>query len=343
MRWSISNLNNLPSKLVFDGSKDQRSIIDAYELLYSINDIDNTSGLRVEVVNVGKAIFVIYSSRDMSLRRETLNIIGDNLDFYIVEVCKFIENSQIRSDYGVQQVASKDLIIRDTTMPHEFSFGVKEGVLMIVPRSVLHRRLKRIESKKPMIFPGSDLYIKTIADFLLLIESRLDKIDKNFASSLAEGLISMLASLIDAGDKDATCKTPKTSNARILEARDIVRKHALDPNFSSGELAKQLGMSRASLYRLLEPVDGVSALIRKTRLSHANKMLRSSEYQTMQVQTIAQLCGFNRMDSFARAFKEHYSITPKQAREAYFTSIVSEDKQSPSETLRQWLNELNWN
>lgn len=64
--------------------------------------------------------------------------------------------------------------------------------------------------------------------------------------------------------------------ARQFQALDIIRHRFYEPDFSSSDLACQLGLSRSTVYRLLEPVGGFHNCIREQRMRHAIRLLRKS-------------------------------------------------------------------
>ena len=93
----------------------------------------------------------------------------------------------------------------------------------------------------------------------------------------------------------------------------------IDQNLASSELnpemiAATFGMSRASLYRLFEPVEGVIAYVRKQRLQRAFVDLANPGLADRKVETIAARWGFESAGAFTRAFKAAYGVSPVKAR-----------------------------
>ncbi len=93
----------------------------------------------------------------------------------------------------------------------------------------------------------------------------------------------------------------------------------IDQNLASSELnpemiAATFGMSRASLYRLFEPVEGVIAYVRKQRLQRAFVDLANPGLADRKVETIAARWGFESAGAFTRAFKAVYGVSPVKAR-----------------------------
>ncbi|MBO9630711.1 MAG: AraC family transcriptional regulator, partial [Shinella sp.] len=72
-------------------------------------------------------------------------------------------------------------------------------------------------------------------------------------------------------------------------------------------------MSRATLYRLFEPVGGVTDYIRTRRLRAAFDMLTNDGKRT--VGEVAYACGFPDISTFSRAFRHQFGMSPSEVRD----------------------------
>lgn len=103
-----------------------------------------------------------------------------------------------------------------------------------------------------------------------------------------------------------------TSNADelfIKKALKCVEENMSDSNFQVHDLAQELGVSKAQLYRKLKGIVGQSAneFIRTVRLKRAAQMLKEGQ------QTIAEITyevGFNDLQYFRYCFKEQFGVNP---------------------------------
>lgn len=106
------------------------------------------------------------------------------------------------------------------------------------------------------------------------------------------------------------------------------------------KLAATFGLSRASLYRLFEPVGGVASFIRERRLARAVQELTTPGLQDRRIGPIAYQAGFHSIAAFNRAFRAAYGETPRDIRKqtSGITTIV---KEPPHEIgiLARWLLE----
>ncbi len=93
-----------------------------------------------------------------------------------------------------------------------------------------------------------------------------------------------------------------------------IETHYGDPEFSVSEMASDLAVNERTLQRKIRALTDLTPVnfVNRYRLQKAKEALRSHR-QT--IQEIAFSVGFNSQQSFARAFKQHFGITPSQWRQ----------------------------
>ena len=93
----------------------------------------------------------------------------------------------------------------------------------------------------------------------------------------------------------------------------MVEKNLDNEGFGVSELARDLGLSRSTLYRRMNEEAGISVskFIRNLKLEKAMNLLKESSFN---VSEIAYACGFHSVTYFDQCFKEHYRKTPLQVK-----------------------------
>lgn len=92
---------------------------------------------------------------------------------------------------------------------------------------------------------------------------------------------------------------------------DVIEKNIANPDLNIDMICKEIGFSRANLYRKLKTVTTLSPmeLIRNKRLEVAAKLLLESDYSVSEISTYV---GFNSHAYFTNCFKSVYGMSPTE-------------------------------
>jgi AraC-like DNA-binding protein len=85
-------------------------------------------------------------------------------------------------------------------------------------------------------------------------------------------------------------------------------------NLNPANLAQAFGLSRASLYRLFEPVGGVASYIRVRRLERVRETIKEPGLMNRRIAPAAYSSGFKSIAAFNRAYRQAFGETPRQSR-----------------------------
>jgi AraC-like DNA-binding protein len=89
--------------------------------------------------------------------------------------------------------------------------------------------------------------------------------------------------------------------------------HLSESDLSADTLCAFFKVSRSTLYRLFEPLGGVSHYLRERRLARIHTLLSSSS-QRQYLGRVAEDHGFKSTTHFSRAFREQYGYSPNEVR-----------------------------
>jgi AraC-like DNA-binding protein len=103
---------------------------------------------------------------------------------------------------------------------------------------------------------------------------------------------------------------------------------------------RAFGTSRRTLYRLFEPRGGFNAYLQKQRLHRAWDALRAPEQRHLAISEIAQSHGFTNPESFSRAFRSQFNLTPREARHLSASEMSIHRSAARGGDWSQWIRQI---
>ena len=130
--------------------------------------------------------------------------------------------------------------------------------------------------------------------------------------SLTGRLFELFALLSDA-KRQKPGSSFRASAKAAYEAKEFIRNHSPNSDFTIQEAASHFGYNPAYFSRLLKRETGMSPseILAKTRLENAAVLLR---HETLTSAQIASACGFANPFYFSREFKRFYGVSPSVFR-----------------------------
>lgn len=222
-----------------------------------------------------------------------------------------------------------DLVVTDVVMPNMDGFTlcrkIKQNVnINFLPVIILTSRsadTDRIESYEN----GADAYIAkpfSIDELSATIKNIISQRQKFMANIIAqqqvtEGVDGILTADMISFNKQLMQKVTAAINAHISQT-----------TWSIEDLATEVGMSRVHLHRKMREITNMTTrdYVRNVRLRYAATLLATQHYD---IQQVADMTGFSATTYFAKTFKAHYGVTPKE----YLAGIMG-DKPVEDEFLK---------
>jgi AraC-like DNA-binding protein len=215
-----------------------------------------------------------------------------------------------------------------------------------IPRSRLQSLVADEILLHGLILKGKTPGGATLGSALRTFAMHADQMTQDEMNAIADGLTELAAKLFA-----SSLTAMKQAQSTPPTASFVTIRRFIDRNLSSSELgvdmiARSFGLSRASLYRLFEPIGGIATYIRKQRLDRAFREITAAGFANRRIGPIAYRCGFKNVAAFNRAFRETYGMKPTQARSAN-SAVRSCAAFSPANAgdaglLAQWLLETTY-
>lgn len=211
-----------------------------------------------------------------------------------------------------------DLVISDILMPDMDGLmlckNIKENIQTSHIPVILLTAKVEIENRIEGLQVGADSYIpKPFHPEHLFIRiekliERMELIRKRF-QNFADVELSHLSPGISERD-----------DIFFSKITQCIQNHLSEPEFNADDIGEEVGMSKASLYRKVKTITGLTphGLIKQYRLKKAADLLKNS---TMSVSEVIYETGFNSRSYFYKSFNEMFHCHPKD-----FNAISSNKK-----------------
>jgi signal transduction histidine kinase/ligand-binding sensor domain-containing protein/DNA-binding response OmpR family regulator len=240
-------------------------------------------------------------------------IVEDNPDVTNY-ISSFMENDYriLTAEDGIEGLKKSidkypDLIISDVMMPEMDGFELCQKIktderISHIPIILLTAKAD-IESKIDGLEFGADDYVTKP------FESRELQIRSKNLIEQRRKLREKFSLLIDLKPGDISASSMDEQFLQRLLS--IFEDHIEEPEFSTEDLAREIGMSRMHLNRKIQALTNLStnAFIRTLRLQRAARIL-SNASET--VSEVAYKVGFNNLSYFSKAFRRHFGKLPSE-------------------------------
>ncbi len=197
--------------------------------------------------------------------------------------------------------------------------GPGDRLQLYLPRDSFREIAPVLDAARGMVVSGS--LGTLLAEFLELLERNLHKIDVASAASLKDAVGSMIAACIaPSPDRIAAAKS-QLDVGRLEKVRRVVRRDLHSPLLGLDLICRSIGMSRSTLYRLMESQGGVTRYIRRQRLVESHAALCDPAGGKSIAAIAEELC-FADASEFSRAFRREFGASPSDVRAAARAGLI---------------------
>lgn len=284
------------------------------------NDIENLWGatdIKIENEKKQKQI-------KLEKNRKLILVVDDNHD-----IVQYLENI-LQNEYdlifayngqeGIEKAIKfiPDIIVSDIMMPQksgiDLCYYLKNEISTTHIPIILLSAISSNESIKSGYLEGADDYITKPFNSEIL-KTRIQNLIKNRVKlreyyTIQETNISELSS--------DNLKIIDKEKIFLTKLKSIILKNSKNEDLNVDYLAKDIGMSRSSLYRKIIAITGknINDYIRIVRLEKATYLLKNED---MSISEVSYEVGFNSVNYFRKIFKLEYGVLPSE----YKNRIIS--------------------
>jgi AraC-like DNA-binding protein len=160
------------------------------------------------------------------------------------------------------------------------------------------------------------------ASLRALVE-RVGAISETDFSLLTGGVADLAGRILSRKARYAEPGDPAMQLETFVTVRRFVERNLTSPKLGPLMVARNFGLSRASAYRLFEPVGGLGKFIRTQRLQRAYAEITAPPLADRRIGEIAYALGFQSFSAFSRLFSKTYGMTPMEARKAALSGLAA--------------------
>ena len=295
--------------------------------VFEIDAADSGPAGRVEVWFDGALALAREQTRELDWRRTPSAIRSAPFDGVLLQ--EFGANARLELPFsGVNQVAVGDVVVLDMNRPFRLrAKGEFETVHvgLWIPTSRLPDKLAMADLQGLQIAAASPAGAVLSAILRALI-GRAGAMTEAEFRVLAGGAADFIGRILTREVQIAERNDSELQLDTFVTARRFVERNLTSPKLAPQVVAQTLGLSRASLYRLFEPVGGLANYIRARRLQKAYEEITAPRLADRRIGPIAFALGFRSFSGFSRLFKMTYGVTPIEARRAALSGFVVQSK-----------------
>ncbi|WP_332909536.1 AraC-like ligand-binding domain-containing protein [Nocardia yamanashiensis] len=250
---------------------------------------------------------VVGSSAQQIHRTERL--IADADDQYLIASIPVAGSGRLHQDGRIAEVRPGEMVFYDTTRPYHWEMEREwEQVVLQVSLTRLRERYGVAGPEVPTATAfGRSTAPGVVAQFFRGL-ARLQDQDPDGAALLAESGMDLLAAAVIA----AAGGTVRDQSADALNRQRVLaymRAHCADPDLGVDRIAQGCRMSRRTLYRVFDELEGgPGTALRRMRIERACELLRNAPQ--LPLSAVAKAAGFLTERSFYRAFRLEMGTTP---------------------------------
>ncbi|MCJ8055094.1 helix-turn-helix domain-containing protein [Shinella curvata] len=263
---------------------------------------------------LGPALFFAadMAGTTYTFSRDLRRIARTGLDLILVQVT--LDGSDIRTVNGeIMRVEAGDISMFDLSRPMQAETQGCRNLTLVLPRHMLFSKDVQNDALHGLVLKRSTSTARLIGSHLRTLFDDICDITPAEAPAIVTATANLVTNLVGTQLNDRSQRSPTVRGAVIMEIRRYIEQHMALQDLGPDHLCKMFGLSRASLYRLFEPVGGVTDYIRTRRLRAAFDMLANDSKRT--VGEIAYASGFPDISTFSRAFRHQFGMSPSEVRE----------------------------
>ncbi|SDG24869.1 helix-turn-helix domain-containing protein [Pelagibacterium luteolum] len=258
---------------------------------------------RITSTHTGQMLVSAMETETFRFERSRKRLMIDHLDHMMVRVD--LDGPWDRGG------AAHALTIIDLGQVTETADIACHNISLVVPRRALAESLPGMDRLHANRLTSPSALI--LADHIVSLMRHADGLDPDVVGALSDITPALIAACLRPQLRAEGLAQREFDIMMLERVRACLRANLYNPALDPDFLQKTAGVSRATLYRLFEPMGGVAAAIRTARLRQALRDIARTGPDA-KIADISHALGFSSDAHFSRSFKAHFGCSPRDAR-----------------------------
>lgn len=221
------------------------------------------------------------------------------------------------ADGRASEVRAGDICFLDKLRPISLRAPEYDSLTLILPRAMLEPHIADIDGLHGRILKKSNPLNAMLVNHLQTLFAEAPALGLADGRLAANGTAALIAAFAGPSARGRDTIARSESAMSLHAVRRFIEGHLHHPDLGPDFICRLLGVSRAKLYRVFEPMGGVSHFILQRRLKRAYALITDPAQACQRVGAIAAQCGFASVSVFSRAFSQAYGMPPTELRGAF--------------------------
>lgn len=187
-----------------------------------------------------------------------------------------------------------------------------DTVILTIARDLLEPRIRSANLHGAVLQgPMSAL----LGDHMISLRRQLPYLSPADMPYIEQATLAMVSAALAPSAQTLADAENEINHALLVRVRRYIDANLTAAQLSPQQMCRDVGISRAHLYRLFARESGVAAYIQQRRLAKIREILESPKGRKQRLSTLAFQYGFKSESHFSRSFRQAFGCSPSDARE----------------------------
>ena len=220
-----------------------------------------------------------------------------------------------RSGKLTTEAADGDVIIFDLSKPTSVFNPDFDNICALFPRDLMESYLPTISKWHGQVLPRDRPMTRLLRQHMLSLYQIGSQTTNENSGSIQRSLLEITSCAIQGSADTLPASSEALPTAILFEIKRWIRSNISHPDLSPNSLCSTFSLSRTQLYRITEPLGGISNYIRNQRLKRSFTDLQNPKLNHHSISEIGYKWGFSNQGSYTRSFKKYFGLVPRDVRE----------------------------